>query len=297
MSMKTFSTQNRLTSVLVAGLLLCAEALSQVPQAPPLPLLRVPRPSQGAKITQVVGLSDVTINYHRPGVKGREIWGGLLPYDAVWRAGANEPTLFTFSDDVTIAGKKLAAGTYRFVVIPHKMGAWTLVFNAEVKNWGTIYEEKYDTLRFDVKPETGAPEEWMSFSFTDLGPTSATCVLAWEKVRLPFKIEFNLLAKLQASMGNAGLLSNAARYALDNGIYAKEAMDWIDRSIALDRNFSNLRTKAELLAGAGKTQEAIAIAEEGLKMIKARDPKTISPAQQGQIADTERKLAEWKSKK
>jgi hypothetical protein len=297
MSTKARRSWGRVVVLILAVMLLAAETFSQIPQAPPLPLLRVPRPSQGAKITQVIGMSDVTINYHRPGVKGREIWGGLLPYDAVWRAGANEPTLFTFSDDVMIGGKKLAAGTYRFVVIPHKEGDWTLVFNSEVKNWGTIYEQHYDTLRFDVKPVAGPTEEWMSFSFTDLGPTSATCVLVWEKIRLPFKIEFNLLSKLQASVGNAGLLSSAARYAVDNNLYTKEATEWVDRSIALDRNFFNLRTKAELLAIEGKTADAIALAEEGLKMIKARDPKTISSTQQGQIADTERKVAEWKSKK
>ena len=106
--------------VVLAVLVVGQDALAQVPQSPPLPLLRIPRVSQGAKVTQVIGLSDVTIYYHRPGVKGRTIWGGLLPYDTVWRAGANEPTLFTFSDEVTIAGKKLPAGTYRFVTFPER---------------------------------------------------------------------------------------------------------------------------------------------------------------------------------
>jgi hypothetical protein len=141
--------------------------------------LRVPRISQGAKVSQIIGLSEVSISYHRPGVKGREIWGNLLKYDEVWRAGANEPTLFTFSDDVTIGGKKLSAGTYRFIVIPSKTGNWSLIFNSEVKNWGTVYEAKYDTLKIMVKPEEGPLEEWMSFSFTDLAPASARVVLAW----------------------------------------------------------------------------------------------------------------------
>ncbi len=276
------------------------EAISQLSQSPPLPILRTPRPSQGAKITQVIGLSDVTIFYHRPGVKGRKIFGpkesgALQPYGQVWRAGANEPTLFSFSHEVMIAGKRLAAGMYRFVTIPGE-NEWALIFNSEVKNWGTMYEAKYDTLRFTVKPETGTHEEWLSYSFTDLTPTSATVALAWEKVRIPFKIEFNLLPLLQVSVGNAGVLSNAARLAVDNKIYLKEAMEWVDRSIALNRNFFNLRTKAELLATEGKTQEAITLAEEGLKMIKATDVSKMSDPQRGQIADTEKLVAEWKGK-
>jgi len=273
-------------------------AIAQPAQAPKLPQLRTPRISQGASITQVVGLSEVNIYYHRPGVKGRTIWGpkgsgALLAYGEIWRAGANEPTLFTFSDDVTIAGKRLRAGTYRFVTIPGEQ-EWTVVFNSEVKNWGTIYEEKFDTLRFTVKPEKGPHEEWMSFHFTDLTYASATVVLAWETVRIPFKIEFNLLAKLQASVGTWSVFNSAARTALDSKMYLKEAMGWIDRSLALERNFFNLRTKAELLALDGKKSEAIAAAEEGLKIMKARDISKLPEGQRLQIADVEKMVAEWK---
>jgi len=254
----------------VVLLLVCVLVSSLVvAQAP----LRVPRVSQGAKVTQIIGLSDVTVAYHRPGVKGREIWGNVVKYGEVWRAGANEPTLFTFSDEVTIAGKKLAPGTYRFLVLPEKTGDWTMIFNSEVKNWGTIYEPKYDTLKFAVKPETGPLEEWMSFSFTDLTPTSARVVLAWEKVRLSFVIEVNTLAKLQASVGNWQVLNQAARFALDNKMYSQDAMGWVERSLAIEKNPRNLQTKAELLAQAGKTADAIATAEEAVKLAQAKDPK------------------------
>ena len=277
---------------LLALLVVGVDVLAQVPQSPLLPTLRVPRISQGAKVTQVVGLSEVTIFYHRPGVKGREIWGKLLPYGEVWRAGANEPTLFTFSDEVTIGGKKLAAGTYRFVVIPAQ-GDWTAIFNSEVKNWGTIYDGKYDTLRFTVTPEAGPHEEWMSFSFTDLTPNSARVVLAWEKVRIGFKIELNTVGKLQASVGSWQVLNGAARYALTEKVYANEAMSWIERSIALDKNQTNLRTKAELLAGAGKTQDAIATAEEAVKVGKSRDPKF----EGSQFAkDLAKLIGDWRAK-
>ena len=275
-------------AVLVAG----QDVLAQTPQAPQLPLLRVPRISQGAKITQVVGLSEVTINYHRPGVKGREIWGKLLPYGEVWRAGANEPTLFTFSDEVTIAGKKLPAGTYRFVTIPTQKD-WTVIFNTEVKNWGTIYEAKYDTLRFAVTPEAGPQEEWMSFSFTDLTSASARVVLAWEKVRISFKIEFNTAGKMQGSVGTWQLLNQSARYALTEKVFTTEAMGWAERSIAMDKNAANLRTKAELLAATGKTKEAIAAGEEAFAIGKAKDPK-FEGSMQGK--DLAKLIEDWKKK-
>ena len=252
--------------------------------------LRTPRVSQFAKISQTVGLSDITISYHRPGVKGREIWGNVVKYNEVWRAGANEPTLITFSDDVTIEGKKLGAGTYRFVTIPSKEGDWALIFNTEIKNWGTVYDAKFDTLKIMVKPETGPNEEWMSFSFTDLTPSSARVVLAWEKVRVSFKVEFNLLGKLQMSMGNWMLLNQAARFALDNKMYLEEGLVWAERSIALDKNSRNLQTKAELLAQTGKIADAIAVAEEAVKTAKAKDSK----ANTGML---EKMISDWKAKK
>src|SRR3970040_1994114 len=287
------------TAIAAVGMFLCQSAFAQVIQAPVLPPLRSPRISQGQSLTQVVGMSEVNIYYHRPGVKGRTIWGpkgsnALLPYGEVWRAGANEPTLFTFTDEVTIGGKKLRPGTYRFVTIPGT-NEWTVVFNSEVKNWGTVYDAKYDTLRLTVKPENGPHEEWMSFSFTDLSHTSATVVLAWEKVRISFKVEFNLLAKLQASVGTWGTLNGAARTALDNKMYLKEAMGWVDRSLAIERNFFNLKTKAELLALEGKTSEAIAAAEEGLKIISPRVAQ-LPDFQRQQVTDMEKMVADWKKK-
>lgn len=278
--------------VMLALIIIGQDALAQTPQSPQLPLLRVPRLSQGAKITQVVGLSEVTIYYHRPGVKGREIFGGLLPYDSVWRAGANEPTLFTFSDEVTIEGKKLPAGTYRFVTFPGKK-QWTVVFNSEVKNWGTMYDAQYDVLKFTVTPESGANEEWMSFSFTDLTPSSARVVLAWEKVKIGFKIEFNTAGKLGSSVGTWQILNAAARYSLTEKVFPAEAMSWIERSITMDKNPTNLGTKAELLASAGKVKEAIAAAEEALTVGKAKDPKfETSRGGQGLV----KLIGDWKKK-
>ncbi len=251
--------------------------------------IRVPRISQGAKVSQIIGLSEVAISYHRPGVKGRVIWGGLLPYDSVWRAGANEPTLITFSDDATIEDKKIGAGTYRFLVIPSKTGEWTLIFNSEIKNWGTVYDPKYDVLKIMVKPETGPNEEWMSFNFVDLTPISARVVLVWEKVRLGFKVEFSTIAKLQGSVGGWQLLNSAARFTLDNGLSMDQGLEWIERSISIDKNARNLQTKAELLAKTGKIKEAIATGQEAINLAKSKDPKA-------NVVDLEKMVADWKTK-
>jgi hypothetical protein len=272
-----------LLSLVLATALVASVAEAQV-------LIPFPRISQGAKVSQVIGLSDVAIAYHRPGVKAREIWGNVVKYDTVWRAGANEPTTITFSDDATIEGKKLSAGTYRFLVVPSKTGDWTLIFNSETKNWGTVYDEKFDVLKIPVKAEAGPNEEWMSFSFTDLTPASARVVLAWEKVRLGFKVEVNTLAKVEAKDTTWQDLNGATRTALEYKVYPTEAMAWINRSIALDKNPRNLGTKAELLAQAGKFKDAVAVAEEAVKLAKAKDPKA-------NTSGLEKMIADWKTKK
>jgi tetratricopeptide (TPR) repeat protein len=141
-----------------------------------------------------------------------------------------------------------------------------------------------------VKPETGTQEEWMSFSFTDLTPASARVVLAWEKILLSFKVETNILAKLQASVGTWQVLNSAARFALDNKMYLEEGLAWVERSIALDKNARNLQTKAELLALTGKIDNAITIAEEAVKLAKANDPKA-------NTSGLEKMIADWKAKK
>jgi hypothetical protein len=272
----------RTVSILVALCLIIGLTTAQTQ-------LRVPQISQGAKVSQTIGLSEVSISYHRPGVKGRVIWGNVVKYDEMWRAGADDPTLFTFSDEVTIDGKKLEPGTYRFVVFPSKTGDWTLVFNTETKKWGTVYEPQYDTLRIAVKPETGPNEEWMSFSFTDLTPTSARVVLAWEKIRLGFKVEFNTLAKLQASAGNWQILNAAARFTLDNKMYLEEGLSWADRSIALEKNSRNVGTKAEILAQTGKFKEAVTTAEEAIRIAREKDPKA-------NTSYLEKLISDWKAK-
>ncbi len=152
------------------------------------------RVSPKAEIMQTVGLTNIIISYSRPGVKGRKIWGGLVPYGKVWRAGANEATKFTFSTDVTVNGKKLTAGSYSFFVIP-KEKEWTVIFNKAADQWGAFtYNEAEDALRFNVTPQSTGFKEWLDYVFTDMkvnakGKNSAVINLMWEKLKLPFTIE------------------------------------------------------------------------------------------------------------
>ncbi|NWF89949.1 MAG: DUF2911 domain-containing protein [Ignavibacteriaceae bacterium] len=149
------------------------------------------RVSPKAEVMQVVGLTQINISYSRPGVKGRKIWGNLVPYNKVWRAGADEATKITFSKEVKIEGKKLAAGSYSFFVIPNKK-EWTVIFNKVADQWGAFeYNEAEDVLRLKVKPKTAEFEEWLRYDINKMGDYSANICLHWEKLKMNLKLETN----------------------------------------------------------------------------------------------------------
>jgi hypothetical protein len=150
------------------------------------------RISPKATVIQTVGFTELRIDYSRPGVKKREIWGKLVPYDAVWRAGANEATKITFSTDVTVEGKKLKKGAYSFFAIPGK-NDWTIIFNKVADQWGAFeYNESEDALRVKVKTEKAIWQEWLSYTINKASDTSAVIRLEWEKIKVPIKVEVKL---------------------------------------------------------------------------------------------------------
>jgi hypothetical protein len=152
------------------------------------------RISPKAMIKQTVGFTDVTIEYGRPGVKGRTIWGGLVPYNAVWRAGANEATKITFSTDVKIDGKSLKAGSYGFFAIP-KEKTWILIFNRVANQWGAFeYNDAEDALRIEVTPMKHQNwwQEWLAYSINKSADNKAIVMLEWEKLKVPFNVEVEL---------------------------------------------------------------------------------------------------------
>lgn len=146
-----------------------------------------PRVSPNAAVSQTIGTTKVRITYGRPQVKGRTIFGGLVPYDEVWRTGANEATTFSVSSDVTIEGESLSKGTYSFYTIPGK-DQWTLIWNNVANQWGTNYDKSKDALRVKVAPESAPKREMMTFLFEEVTKKKGTCVLHWADVRVPFEI-------------------------------------------------------------------------------------------------------------
>ncbi|MBA3572929.1 MAG: DUF2911 domain-containing protein, partial [Pyrinomonadaceae bacterium] len=195
------------TASLVLLLALSAVVLAQTP-------LRLPRPSQKASVMQTVGVTDITITYSRPGVKGRKIWGDasggtapgaatlddararakdapIVSFGHVWRTGANEATMFEVSDGVLINGQPLAAGRYSLHTIPAKDGEWTIIFNSDAGQWGSFsYDEKKDVLRVKAKPQMVADnQEWLIYSLDPVTENSAQVNIRWEKVSVPFTVE------------------------------------------------------------------------------------------------------------
>jgi len=146
-----------------------------------------PRTSPNATVSQTIGTTDITITYGRPAINDRDIFGGLVPYNQVWRTGANESTALVVSDDVMIEGNKLEAGTYSLYTIPGK-DSWTIIINSKL-SWGTQYDKSKDVFRFKVTPEKSNYIERMMFYFDDVTKESATVVLWWDDVKVPFTIK------------------------------------------------------------------------------------------------------------
>src|SRR5205085_1468643 len=154
-------------------------------------LLDIPRDSQHATVLQKVGITDIKVNYHRPLVKGRQIWGKVVPYDAVWRAGANENTTISFSDAVSVEGKQLDAGTYGLHMIPGEK-EWIVIFSKNSTSWGAFtYKQDEDALRVTVKPQPAEFREALAYDFDDIKDDSATLTMHWEKLGVPVKIWVN----------------------------------------------------------------------------------------------------------
>ncbi|MGH9501177.1 MAG: DUF2911 domain-containing protein [Terriglobales bacterium] len=228
-------------------------------------LLNLPRPSQHAVVSQRVGITDITISYHRPLVNKREIWGKLVPYGQVWRAGANENTTISFSDPVTIEGKPLAKGIYGLHMIPNE-NDWTVIFSNVHTAWGSFtYSEDTDALRVTVKPQPADFHEALTYDFSDVKADSAVATLAWEKLAVPFTISVNVHEIVQASLRNQlqGLAQytwegwdDAANYLLAEKYDLDEALKYEETSIGTEPRFDNLMTKSQILEAMGRKDDA-----------------------------------------
>ena len=227
--------------------------------------LKLPDVSQAAEAKQRIALTDITVKYHRPLVNGRKIWGGLVPYGKVWRAGANENTTIEFSDPVSVEGKPLPKGVYGLHMIPNQ-DSCTVIFSKTNTGWGSYSDQKEDALRVDVKPRPLAEKkEALEFEFEDLKPTSTAVTLKWEKLGVPFTVSVNdadqTLQNIRAQLKGAGqfawqALDQAAQFCLTRKINLDEALRWADASIQNEERFENLSTKADILKALNRPDEA-----------------------------------------
>lgn len=276
----------------VLALALAVPALAQ-----PIP----PRPSPNAKVEQSVGLSKITVSYSRPGAKGRQIYGGLVPWGEVWRTGANEATLFEISHDAMINGQKLAAGKYAFFTIP-KQDSWTLVWNKQAEQWGAYdYKQDQDVLRLDVKPQAIPHEERFEIRFAEVDETTAKIELRWAETMVPFTVTFDTntyaLAAAREFVAKAGKddarsVGAWANWALQNGVALGEAEGWIAK-VAAETNASRYHAlHARILAKNGKLQEAGAAAD---KAYAAGATEAASqPGVAAEIEKLKKERATWK---
>lgn len=262
--------------------------------------LNTPRGSQNALVSQTVGITKIYINYSRPSVNDREVWGKLVPYgmnnlgfgtatESPWRAGANENTIIKFTDDVTIEGQALKAGKYGLHMIVQEDGKATVIFSNNHSAWGSFfYEPSEDALRVDVTTNEIPHAEQLTYDFINVDATSATAVLNWEKKQIPFKIEVDVntivLADIRTSLtGQKGFnrqnWEQAANFALNNGGDLNEALGWIDGAIAgqffSQKTFNNVSIKAQIQNKLGNTKEYATLMDEAAGMANTNQLNTL----------------------
>ena len=236
-------------------------------------VLDLPAPSQPAEVSQRIGLTDITIKYHRPLVNDRKIWGALVPYGKVWRAGANENTTITFGDPVTIEGQPLAAGTYGLHMIPNA-DEWTIIFSKNSTSWGSFtYDQAEDALRVNVKPQPADMHNAVTYDFDKLQPDSAVVELQWEKLAVPFKVSVDVhdvvLASLKKQLRNLSQYTwlswnDAANYLLTEKIALDQALIYANKSIENEDRYENERTKSRVLMALNRKDEAAVAQKKAL---------------------------------
>ena len=233
------------------------------------------RVSQQASISQRVGLTDITVDYHRPAVNGREVWGALVPFDQVWRAGANENTTVSFTTAVSVEGQEVAAGRYGVHMIPTE-GAWTVILSSMADAWGSFsYDESEDVVRVQVNSEDHSATERLTYTFDNPEAGSVDLALTWENKRVPVHLEVDLditlVTRAAEDLRSLPRFSwqgwNQAAAVAVQASDLDQATTWVDRSITMNRNFSNLQTKAQILQSQGESgdelmAEALSLATE-----------------------------------
>lgn len=261
-----------LATLLPARLSGAAVVTAAVLASPAAAQLQLPRPmtSPGARVGQTVGVTDVEVVYHRPAVRERTIWGELVPYGSVWRAGANENTTIEFGTDVTVEGQELAAGKYGLHMIPGT-DAWTIIFSHDNDKWGSLqYSQDNDALRVEVAPQAAPMQERLAYEFEVLGDSEARMLLRWDELAVPVGFTVDTSSSLaqaadfrlrKQSPDAEGWIA-AAEWGLQNGIDKALVLTWADEAVRQAKTFTSLGLKAEVLDSLGRNSEALPLKQE-----------------------------------
>ena len=274
----------RLYYYLAAILIVCASQNSYAQ------MLKVPQLSSTQTIEQELGLGKITLTYSRPNLRGRKIFGNLIPYGTVWRTGANAATLIKFTDDVTIEGNKVPAGEYGLFSIPDKDG-WTIILNKTAHQWGAYtYKQSDDFLRFKVKNVSLAnPLETLTIQFNNVDQTKCELELKWENVSFSFHISTDVDSKVMANIDDVMNKDKrpyfeAAMYYYENNKDMAKALEWIRTAEKSESNSPFYKLwEARIQLKMGDKAAALATAQEGVKLAHAQNDKEYEQLNQGVV--------------
>lgn len=263
--------------------------------------LKLPRPSQKNVVSQTIGTTDLTVTYHRPGVKGRTIWGELVPYGQPWRTGANEATQFVTTTDIQVQGKSLPAGTYALLTLPGK-DQWTVVFSKQKELWGASgYKPEEDALRVDVKPAAASHMEWMAITIDPITASTAELGIHWDKLRVavPISVDVNNMvlqstrdAIAAAKADDWRTPMSAAAWCIEANVALDEAAKWAAAAVKVEANPRTLAVAARVANKSGNAKDAIAHMTKAVSLAKADDKFN-----KDLLATYEKDLTSWKGGK
>jgi hypothetical protein len=276
-------------------------ATSLVAQDKPAPVRLTPlRVSPAATLSQEIGISKIELTFARPAVKGRKIWGEVVPYGQVWRAGANGATVFTLSHPAKVAGKDVPAGTYGFFVIPSEK-SWTLILNRKAKQWGAYeYKKEEDVMRWEAAPQAAAHQEYLEYRVLPTGLDGAVVELGWEKLKVSFPVAFDTRAIYWAHLEDKLKQApdtdwvpwyQAAKYCQDQAIEPQKALGWIEKSLKIGESFWNHETAARIYKDAKRMPEALTHLQKAIDLSKP------GGAPKEYTENLEKELAAWKGLK
>lgn len=255
--------------------------------------INMPRPSPNSTVMQNIGLAEVNISYSRPSAKGRKIFGDLVPFDKIWRTGANEATKISFSDSVTVEGNKLAPGAYALYTIP---GAteWTIILGKDPKVGANNYKDDLQAAKFKVKSgKTCAPVETFTINFTDVTTTSANIQISWENTKVDFKVVNEVDAKVMADIKqkteNTASYFQAATYYYETNRDLKQALEWVNKATENNPMFYQVHLKAKIQAKMNDCKGAIETANKSIELAKAAKNDDYVKMNEKLIADCKKK--------